>query len=205
MRLWLSVFVFFIGVSASAQSREFFAISDSCTTYELFELDSNLLIKEIHRCEGYSVIEQVTRSKNMYSRNGFYKEFSDTSFVKLKRTGTFINGIEAGVWKQYYSNGNLEYQGELKRILLTVSKDYKNVRLLNMENASDTMVFALSVHKLDSIKQLAIFNYYPQFEIEGYMFPLYYSLKDGDWLYYSEQGKFVRRERFKMGKLVSSE
>src|SRR5688572_11684688 len=122
MKLWTFLLSFMILVSAKGQSRVFFPKSDSCTTYTLISTDSTLVIREVDRCANYSSIQQVTADRSAFSRNGYYQVFFDTCFKSLKQAGYFVNGIETGVWKHYYENGNIQFVGSCSPILVGLSK-----------------------------------------------------------------------------------
>ena len=191
-----------------AQNQVLFGISDSCRQYsEDIKQDSTLILKLINRCESYSVIQEVEFEKKAYSRNGAYTEYFDTVFSKPKRTGFFKKGIETGVWKEYYLNGHLKYQGTCKIFKLMKSLlDEHTYLMIDMENHNDTTkIHITNWGVIDSLKNLAKQLYFPPYENSGIMLPVYYSLKIGPWFYYSESGILIRKEIYNNGTLVKSE
>jgi len=203
MKLPFVILFFALFIDASAQSRMFFGQSDSCRQfYQEIGKDSILTLKVIDRCKNLSEIEQVKSENGMFARNGMYTEFYDSAFKTIKKCGYFLNGSETGDWKEYYRNGKLKYKGSCK--IVRVAKSNTNpdhIWFIDVQQ-SDTTQLLFWISTLDSISKLAQFNYYPQYERQGYMLPELYSLKHGVWLYYSEAGELIKREVFEMGTLV---
>ena len=208
MKLLINIFLLILINDTTAQNSVFFARSDSCKLFRSErQKDSLLIMKVINRCANYSVIQEVDSLKGTYSRNGFYTEFYDTTFSRIKKNGFFLNGIETGMWKEYYSSGQLAYQGSCKIVKLIQSKSDANIILrIDKENLKDTIKINMSSPgSLDSLKKLAQYHYYPTYEMSGIMLPVYYSLKVGTWLYYSESGELLKKEIYKDGVLINSE
>ena len=121
-------------------------------------------------------MQDVAPIKNTYSRMGFYYAYFDTSFSKIKRSEHFFKGIETSVWKEYYLNGNLKYEGSSTPIMVAKSNSDPNIIwVINVQNLKDTFKIIESFNVMDSIKRLTQFNYYPRYESSGYMLPDFYS------------------------------
>lgn len=205
MKFQVSILFLLLFTYSTAQNKVFFELPDSCKHFfKEVKKDSIFLMKVIDRCENLSVIQLVTFEKGMYSRNGVYHEFYDTAFKNLRKSGYFLNGIETGHWKEYYINGKLKYEGNCKIIKVTKLNSYPHtIWVIDMQKA-DTARILFNFKTLDSIKKLAQYHYYPPYESKGYLFPEFYSLRDGDWLYYSEAGALIKREVYKSGVLISN-
>ena len=206
MKILISIFFQLLFSQLFAQNKVYFGKSDSCKSFfKQQEYDSTFLMKVINRCDNSSTSEQVKFEKGMYSRNGVYKEYYDTTFSLIKKTGSFLNGIETGKWKEYYLNGKLKYKGSCKIIkLVKLISDPNEIQFIYMQSPEDTIKLKFSWTVIDSLKKLVQFHYYPPYEMEGFVTPAYFSLKDGTWYYYSEYGKLLKKEFYEYGTLIKS-
>jgi len=187
-----------------AQKQFFAGRSDSCRLFWEQGHDTALLVREVNRCKGYSTIQQAERDTYGYSRNGSYAEFADTAFTTLKKTGSFKYGIETGVWKEYYPSGGLKYKGACKIVKLVYKNAYPDtVFIVNMENLRDTTILSLHNGGFKNINKLIRYSDEPPYDGGGISFPVYYSLKEGEWLYYSESGSLDKKEFYDNGTLIN--
>ncbi|OFY82863.1 MAG: hypothetical protein A3F72_01895 [Bacteroidetes bacterium RIFCSPLOWO2_12_FULL_35_15] len=163
---------------------------DGLTT---FLIDDNLVAKTFYNMgfkNGADIHYEKKMIQSIYTfqhdtLNGSFMIFSSTG--NLQECGNFENGVLQGNYMNYYENGNLKSRGKysghyLKRICDTCSK-FKNE---NGKEIDVMTMYSIGFRKLmsDDMK-----NNYSSL---GYKF----NLKSGDWFYYNEQGKFIRKEHY---------
>lgn len=204
MKLGITILILLSILEVKAQSRGFVANDDSCKSYQVQNMDTVLAIKESNYCERRFAIGQVTFDGIGYSRNGSYQEFFDSSFNQVKKTGYFFKGVETGFWREYYANGNVKYEGSCKVILVILPKtDVGLVKISNLKSETDTVTISYS-NALDFLTNLELFNNNPPFKVNVNYFPSFYSVKDGNWVYYSEDGMLIKRVHYSGGKVLNN-
>jgi antitoxin component YwqK of YwqJK toxin-antitoxin module len=206
IKFLIIVFCFISIEKASAQKAVFFPKNDSCKRVSKAQQNEySYVVKVVNLCSNSSSIQQIDFQHDLYIRNGKYQEFYDTNYSSLRKSGSFSNGIETGIWKEYYPNRQLKYRGACEVAKLSKSLlDPNTIEFIRI-NSKDTFRFKLSHSIIDSLKNLSQYHYYPPYEFEGIMLPVYLSLRHGIWLFYSEKGRMIRKEYYEHGTLKQME
>lgn len=111
-----------------------------------------------------------------FQENGLYVSWYPNG--QINSISNYIKGQRIGIYIEYYDNGQLKEKGSYW-----------------IEQHGDTMIF--NEPKIDTVS-----DSHP-----GYMRVVVSSgkdLKDGDWVYYSEKGVMIRKEKYFHGKLIAT-
>jgi antitoxin component YwqK of YwqJK toxin-antitoxin module len=207
MKHYLTVCCFFILNNVFSQSY-FDRESDSCCFIQREKISAtNWRIKYNDKCVGFSFIAEVEIYQSQYRKSGLYVEnyFADSNAIRRK--GYYLNNKETGLWQEFYKNGKLKLQGSCKPVSYQLNKKYPGKILkIDWDIPFDTTFLVDSKITLDSLKKTVWYGdslLIPKSQFKSVMvFPSEYSLKVGEWNYYTESGELFRKEFYKNGTLI---
>lgn len=111
--------------------------------------------------------------------NGNWQTYYEGLPQQLWIEGKYHNNAKTGVWKEYYSNGQLKLEGrfneDIKAIIITDN----------------------NIDSLQSIYKDEILEYYLSANLP-------FNFKSGIWNYYSDDGKLLKEEHFEEGIIIKN-
>jgi len=185
------------------------------STYNLTKIGDNRYIYRLKGLWGMSYVEEITFEKDgkHYVKNGFYTQYYDSNFTKVKRQGYYYDDNETGFWQEFNSTGLLKFEGMCKVILYKYLDSANNLKILKIdsENPIDTTVYLCNdIKGLDSFfnttvkyRDTLLFEHHSPKSAGHVAYVQAQSLKVGEWRYY-DKGKLNRKEYYKEGILIKT-
>lgn len=188
--------------------------ADSCTVITEKKVSNNrkaVMCRNVcSNGNSYYVELEDINGKGDFFRSGVSIWYYDDNFTKVRKRSTYWRGMEYGMVQEFYENGLLKMEGICKTIRYfhkyTGGKD-KGV--MCKVDLMDTTFFKESRFTRDSLIALDKYRYVdsalynPSFGKSKYTlyFPEKQPQKFGEWKYYDETGKLMRREYYIKGVL----
>jgi len=187
-------------------------LTDSCTiTTQKILGENRKSIMCRHLCKGDSYYVELAdfNGKRNFFRSGVSIWYYDDNFTKIRKRSTFWRGLEYGMVQEFYENGLIKSEGICKSI--RYFKKYLeggvSTNLWCRVDLIDTTFFADrgkrtvdSLVSLDKYCYVGSVLYKPYNKPNGVIYiPSPQPQKYGEWKYYDETGKLLRREYYIKG------
>jgi antitoxin component YwqK of YwqJK toxin-antitoxin module len=188
--------------------------ADSCTIITEKKISNNRQSFSCrHLCKGdsyYAELEDIN-DKGDYFRSGVSVWYYDDHFTKVRKRSTYWRGDEYGMVQEFYENGLIKAEGICKsiRYFRKYLEGGVSTNLWCRVDLMDTTFFADrgketvdSLVALDKYRYVDSVLYKPYNKPKGTIYiPSPQPQKFGEWKYYDEMGKLLRREYYIKGVL----
>lgn len=186
--------------------------SDSCTVITEKKISDNrkiFMCKHVCKGDSYTVELEDINDKGDFYRSGLSVWYYDNNFTKVRKRSTFWRGLEYGMVQEFYENGLIKMDGICKTIRY-FPKYTGNKSVMCKVDLMDTTVFTETRFTRDSIHALEKYCYFDSIlykskkatsKTKGVSYPTL-AQKFGEWKYYDDAGKLIRREFYTKGILT---
>lgn len=147
-----------------------------------------------HSTGGLASISSFTGGK----REGVFRSYFENGIISER--GAYNKGAKVGEWWYYSPEGILKVSGSyIADYTLIETSDLGDT--LIYKDTSNAIIRKVEYNKgMDSLIELMRVK-----EISDLVFPLRLYAKDGEWIYYDEEGTIMKREYYNKGELLRIE
>ena len=184
----------------------------NCCQDSFTNIPGGLIFSYIDNCAATSgKFTLVKFDSTKYFRNGESIWYYDKFHKLIRAIIPFYLGTPYGYIKTFYSNGNIESEGECRTVRYFHAAESKTI--FKIDKTDTVLINYANRTTYDSIRSISKYSFTNSISSEtaynemgsGVLimsFPYYQRQKTGRWKYYNDKGRLVREENYLLGKLI---